>query len=67
MYQLASLVDLVFLDWLIISKITPRFVIIPGSDEADYKDFSHHYRGHGRAALIMTGLAFVFAAAVTYL
>lgn len=67
MYQLASLVDLVVLDWLIISKITPRFAIIPGSDKQDYKDFSHHYRGHARAALIMTGLALVFAAAVTYL
>ena len=67
MYQLAALSDLVVLDWLIISKITPRCVIIPGSDEQDYKDFSHHYRGHARAALIMTGLALVFAAAVTYL
>ena len=67
MYQLAAVSDLVVLDWLIISKITPRFVIIPGSEEADYKDFSRHYRGHARAALIMTGLALVFAAAVTIL
>jgi hypothetical protein len=64
MLQLASMVDLVVLDWLIISRLTPRFVIIPGSDEADYKDFSHHYRGHARAALIMTGLALIFAALV---
>ena len=67
MYQLASLVDLVVLDWLIVSKITPKFVIIPGSERADYKDFSHHYRGHARAALIMTGLALAFAAAVIIL
>jgi hypothetical protein len=67
MLQLASLVDLVVLDWLIVSRITPKFVIIRGSVEADYKDFSHHYRGHARAFFIMTGLSLMFAAAVTYL
>lgn len=40
------LVDLVILDWLIISKITPKFVIIDGTTAEDYKDFSHHYKGH---------------------
>lgn len=45
--------DLVLLDWFIISKITPGFVVIPGSEAEDYKDFSHHYRGHLRAAVIM--------------
>lgn len=65
MYQLASLVDLVLLDWLIISRITPSWVIIPGSVTADYKDFSRHFRGHARAALIMTGPALIFAGAVS--
>jgi len=67
MFQLASLVDLVVLDWLIVSRITPRFVIIPGSVEADYKDFSNHYKGHARAFLAMTLLALAFAAIVTFL
>ena len=67
MFQLASLVDLVVLDWLIVSRITPSFVIIPGSVEADYKDFSHHYRGHARAFLAITLLALAFAAVVTCL
>ena len=65
MFQLASLVDLVVLDWLIVSRITPSFVIIPGSVEADYKDFSHHYRSHARAFFVITLLALVFAAIVT--
>ena len=30
----ATLLDLVVLDWLIVSRITPRFVIVPGSDKA---------------------------------
>jgi hypothetical protein len=67
MLQLVSLVDLVILDWLIVSKITPSFVIIPGSVEADYKDFSHHYRGHAWAALAITLVALAFAAIVIYL
>jgi hypothetical protein len=48
---LATLGDLVILDWLIVSKITPAFVIMPGTEAADYKDFSHHYRGHARAVI----------------
>jgi hypothetical protein len=48
---LATLGDLVILDWFIISKITPAFVIIPGTEAADYKDFSHHFKGHARAVI----------------
>jgi len=51
MVFLAVLGDVLFLDWLIVSKITPEFVIIPGSEEADYKDFSYHYKAHLRAVL----------------
>jgi len=45
--------DLVIIDWFIISKVTPRFVVIPGSEVKDYKDFSHHYWGHLKATIIM--------------
>lgn len=58
---LATLGDLVLLDWLIISKITPKFVIIPGSQVADYKDFSHHFKGHARASLVILGLCVLVA------
>jgi hypothetical protein len=51
----------VLLDWLIISKITPGFVVIPGSEVEDYKDFSHHYRGHLRAAVVMVIISVVIA------
>lgn len=57
----AFLGDLVVLDWLIISKITPDFVIIPGSTEEDYKDFSHHFRGHARASVILVVLCGIVA------
>lgn len=48
---LATFGDLVVLDWLIISVITPSFVIIPGTNEKDYKDFSHHFKAHARAVI----------------
>jgi hypothetical protein len=33
---LTSFFDMVVLDWFIISKVTPEFVVIPGSDVEDY-------------------------------
>jgi hypothetical protein len=57
--------DLVILDWLIISKITPGFVVIPGSEVEDYKDFSHHFRGHLWATIIMIILSAVVAVIVS--
>jgi len=64
---LATLGDLVILDWLIVSKITPAFVIMPGTEAADYKDFSHHYRAHARAVVplllmcvVISGIVWLF-------
>ncbi len=65
--SLAAVCDLVILDWLIISKITPRFVIIPGTEVRDYKDFSHHYKGHAKAAILVIPLCLIIAAVVVYI
>lgn len=65
--SLAAVGDLVILDWLIISKITPRFVIIPGTEVRDYKDFSHHYKGHAKAAILVIPLCLIIAAIVVYI
>jgi hypothetical protein len=62
----ATLVDLIILDWLIVSKITPRFVIIPGSEKADYKDFSHHYKAQAKATIGLTLICFIIAGIVWY-
>ena len=59
----ASFGDLVLIDWLVISKITPSFVIIEGSEAADYKDFSHHYIGHVYASFVI----FFLCAFVAYI
>ena len=63
---LATLGDLIILDWLIVSKITPDFVIIPGTDKSDYRDFSHHYRAHARAAVGLVLLCALFASIAWY-
>jgi len=67
MYLLMTLGDLVILDWLIISKITPRFVIIPGTEKEDYKDFSHHYKGHAKATAVLIPILIILAALISCL
>jgi len=62
MVFLFFLVDLVILDWLIISKITPKFVIIEDTVPEDYKDFSHHYKGHLIASIPLALLCVICAA-----
>ena len=64
---LTSFFDMVVLDWFIISKVTPDFVIIPGSDVEDYKDFSHHYRAHAKATIILIVVCLIIAVFVTRL
>jgi hypothetical protein len=67
MALLGTLGDLVVLDWLVVSRITPKFVIIPGTVKEDYKDFSHHYRAHARAAPALILLCLVIAGLVCIL
>jgi hypothetical protein len=57
----ATLGDLVLLDWFVVSRVTPRFVIIPGSDKGDYKDMSHHFKGHAKAAVPLAILGALIA------
>ncbi len=61
MMFIADLIDLVILDWLLVSKITPKFVMIPGTVEADYKDFSFHYKAQGYGSILILALCFLFA------
>ena len=65
MFILFFLGDLIILDWFIISKWTPDFVIIEGSVEEDYKDFSHHYKGHTIATIPLIIICVIMAAIVS--
>lgn len=64
MFTSANIGDLILLDWLIVSKVTPKFVIIPGSEVEDYKDFSHHYKGHARATIGMVVISLIMAGVI---
>lgn len=55
-FLVATVGDLVVLDWLIVSRLTPSFVVIPGTVKEDYRDFSHHFRAHAKAAMAMVVL-----------
>ena len=67
MVLLMTIGDLVLLDWLVISKITPQFVIIPGTEASDYKDFSHHYIAHVKSSVILLVIIAVIAALASFL
>lgn len=62
--EVCCVVEAVVLDWILVSKITPAFVVIPGSDVGDYKDMSHHFRGHVKGGMIMVPISLIIAAVV---
>ena len=56
---LSNLVDWLILDWLIICTITPKFVVLPGTEGmAGYKNYAMHFRGFliGTALSVVVGL-----------
>jgi hypothetical protein len=65
MVILVNIGDVLILDWLIVNKLTPKFVIIPGTEKEDYKDFSHHYKGHIKGSIIQLVLCFFLAVIVS--
>ncbi len=49
-----NLVDLLILDWLLFCTITPKFLVIPGTEGISaYKDYLFHFK----ASLIGTGIS----------
>lgn len=62
--EMSGVVEVVVLDWLIVSKLTPGFVRISGTAEEDYKDMSHHYRGHLRAAVVFVPISLIIGTVV---
>jgi len=66
-FLFSTIGDLVLLDWLVISKITPRFAIISGTTKEDYKDFSHHFKGHAKAAVPIIVLCLIIAGIACWL
>jgi hypothetical protein len=65
LFLAATFGDLILLDWLILSRITPGFVIIPGTSKEDYKEFSHQLKAHARSAIPLVVLCIVLAAVIS--
>ncbi len=54
-----NLVDWLILDWLIVCTITPKFMVLPGTEGmAGYKNYGMHFRGFliGTVLACMIGL-----------
>jgi hypothetical protein len=54
-----NLVDWLILDWLLFCTLTPRFLVIPGTERmAAYKDYGFHFHGflHGTVYSTFGGL-----------
>jgi hypothetical protein len=59
---LFNIVDWLILDWLIVCTITPKFMVLPGTQGmAGYKNYGMHFRGF----LIGTVLAVVIGLLIT--
>lgn len=60
--QLANLNDLLIIDWLIFCKITPKFIVIPGTEGSQgYKNYKFHFIGFVRGAFISVLISLLFA------
>lgn len=62
---LFNLFDLVVIDWLIVCGLTPRFLVVPGTEgSAGYKDYRHHFRAFLIGTAGSAAIAVVVAAVV---
>jgi len=60
-----NLVDLLLLDWLLFCTLTPKFLVIPGSEgNPAYKDYGYHFRGSLVGTVISVVAGLVIAAIV---
>ncbi|MFC4588823.1 hypothetical protein [Sphaerisporangium corydalis] len=67
-WQSFNLFDLVVLDWLIVVRWRPAFVVLPGTEGMDaYDDMGHHLRGYVKGVVICQAAALLSAVAFAVL
>jgi hypothetical protein len=69
LFLVFNIVDLLILDWLIFCTITPKFIVLPGTEGmAGYKDYGFHFRGFliGCVICLVSGLVFAGIASLGY-
>ena len=58
-----NIVDLLLLDWLLFCTITPKFIVIPGTEGlAAYKEYRHHFRAFMKGTVVSIVAGVVIAA-----
>lgn len=63
LFTIVSLADLIILDWLIFCLITPKFIVIPGTEGAKgYKDYQFHFIGFLKGCIILAVLSLILGA-----
>lgn len=63
-----NLVDWLVLDWLLFCTITPKFMVIPGTEGmAAYKDYAFHFRGFITGTVISVIAALVIAMVIFFI
>ena len=63
-----NLVDTVIIDWIIFCKITPKFIIIEGTERMEgYKDYTMHLKAFIKGLIITIILSFVFSAFIYFI
>ena len=63
-----NLVDLLLLDWLMFCTITPKFVVISGTEGMEgYKDYSYHFRASMIGTVLSVVAGLVIAGIVSFL
>lgn len=66
-FFLGNLVDWLIIDWLIFCTITPKFIVLPGTEGmAGYKNYAMHFKGFliGTVISVVVGLIIATLVAV---
>ncbi len=65
---LCNLVDWLILDWLIVCTITPKFMVLPGTEGmAGYKNYAMHFRGFLIGTVLAVVIGLIIAVIVVWL
>jgi hypothetical protein len=63
---ITNLAELILVDLLLLCTITPRWIVIPGTEGmAGYKDHAHQVKAHLRGAGLMAAVALMVAAIIS--
>ena len=67
MVMLWNAFDLLIMDWLIFCTITPKFIVIPGTEgNPSYKDYKYHINGSFGKGLMLAIIIATFFAGVVF-